>query len=133
MTRCTGLPHGRLLSLPQTHRISPFAGGFLFAHYAAYEVPPCMAGTSSIRSHMSRLQRTWPELGIPDPLPGAVGQVHRDLIARMASPKAMIYLQSRRAPMACVGLCRDRRNSSRLVSCMRGRRPLIGETARNGI
>jgi len=114
-------------------RISPFDRGFLFAH-AAYEVTAVYGGhLVDFGGHMSRLSRTLAGIGIPDPLPGGGwGKVHRDLIDYNGLTEGLIYLQ---VTAGAYGL-RDFAGPEEFeptVFLYADARPLIGETARNGI
>ena len=82
---------------------------------------------------MSRLSRTLAGIGIPDPLPGGGwGKVHRDLIDYNGLTQGLIYLQ---VTAGAYGL-RDFAGPEEFeptVFLYADARPLIGETARNGI
>ena len=114
-------------------RISVFDRGFLFAH-AAYEVTAVYGGhLVDFGGHMSRLGRTLAGIGIPDPLKGeGWGKVHRDLIDYNDLTEGLIYLQ---VTAGAYGM-RDFAGPGEFeptVFLYADTRPLIGETARNGI
>jgi D-alanine transaminase len=114
-------------------KVSPFDRGFLFAH-AAYEVTAVYGGhLVDFGGHMARLDRTLKGIGLPNPL-GAEGwtKVHHDLIEFNAMTEGLIYLQ---VTAGAYGL-RDFAGPEEFeptVFLYADAKPLIGETARDGI